>query len=80
MNAMLEASMVVARIQGAVLFAHTRAARAAESVTGLHGSDDTVDIYLPAALGWAFGVEAMNHLMIIQSATPILRLVAVLTP
>ena len=51
--------MVVARIQGAALFAHARAARAAGSVTRLHGSDDTVDIYLTTALGWAFGVEAM---------------------
>jgi hypothetical protein len=49
--------MVVARIQGAALFAHACAARAAESVTRLHGSDDTVGIYLPAALGWTFGVE-----------------------
>jgi hypothetical protein len=72
--------MVVARIQGAALFAHARAVRAAGSVTRLHGSDDTVDIYLPTALGWAFGVEAMNHLMIIQSATLVLRLVTVLTP
>src|SRR5580693_4407398 len=46
MNAMLEASMVVARIQGAALFAHGRAARAAGSVSWPHGSDDTVDIYL----------------------------------
>jgi hypothetical protein len=44
MNAMLEASTVVARIQGAALFAHRRAARTAESVTRLHGNDDTVDI------------------------------------
>jgi hypothetical protein len=65
MNAMLEASMVVARIQGAALFAHASPARASESVTRLHGSDDTVGIYLPAALGWAFGIEAMNDLMII---------------
>jgi hypothetical protein len=68
MNAMLEASMVVARIQGAALAAHARAA-GAESVMRLHGSDETVDIYLPAALGWAFGIEAMNDLIIIQGAT-----------
>ena len=61
--------MVVARIQGAALFAHAGPARAAESVTRLHGSDDTVDIYLPAALGWAFGIEAMNDLIIIALAT-----------
>jgi hypothetical protein len=72
--------MVVARIQGAALLVHARAARPAESVTRLHGSDDTVDIYLPAALGWTFGVTEMNHPMIIQRTTPILRLVAVATP
>jgi hypothetical protein len=43
---MLEASMVVARIQGAAFFAHARAPCAGEFVTGLHGSDDTGGIYL----------------------------------
>jgi hypothetical protein len=69
MNAMLEASMVVARIQGAAFFAHAGPARAAESVTRSHGSDDTVDIYLPAVLGRAFGIEAITDPIIIQSAT-----------
>jgi hypothetical protein len=65
--------MVVARIQGAAVFAHGCATRAAGSPTPLHGSDDTVDIYVPAALAWAFGVEAMSDLVMTRSATLTLR-------
>jgi hypothetical protein len=61
MNAMLEANMVVARIQGPALFAHARVACADEFVMRLHGSDDTGGIYLTAAAGWAFGVEVNVH-------------------
>ena len=43
--------MVVARIQGAALFAHAGGVRIAESITRVHGSARTVVIYTAPSFG-----------------------------